>query len=177
MKNGKYMKNVEMDVKTMRANKKSQMLKTFVQIVFFLMLFVIAHKAYSSIMGFWIKDLEQGTIKSMEGLRIEIDNMVGDEVSVPIYIDARHKINGFKNSLNPRFCKDGKSCICICSKDSNCENNAIKRCMTINNAKLAEDFSCLPRSRIQDKKLQNRSKTGVFNAILTKENGKVKVNC
>jgi len=146
------------------------MLRTFIQILFFIMLFFIAFKAYNSLMSFWVKDLEQGTIKSMEGLKVEIDNMIKEEAFVPIYVDLRHQIKGFRVPPDIRFCKGNSSCLCICSLNSSCENNAIKRCLSLD-SRLAEDFSCEP------KKDDESDKSKVYDAILSKKKDKVSVSC
>jgi hypothetical protein len=158
-----------MVVRKRRANKKAQMVKAFVQIVLFLLLFFVAYKAFTGLMNFWIKDMEQGTIKSMEGLEVEIENMVKDKSEVPIYIDLKHQINGYPSSPDQKMCRGDKSCICICDLDSNCENNAIKKCTAID-VKLAAQFSCTPKKT-------EEGKAKVFNIVLTKEEDKVRVSC
>ena len=152
-----------------RKNKKAQMVKTFIQIIFFVMLFFVAFKTFNYLMGFWIKDLEQGTIKSLEGLKIEIDNMVRENASVPVYIDHRHQINGFVQLNKIGGCQKEGSCLCICSRDSDCENNALKRCLPID-TKLANDFTC-------NFKEDAKGNTRTYNAFLSKEENKVRVTC
>lgn len=117
-----------------RVNKRAEDIddstKTLIQIFFFILLFFIGWKAYNLLNEFFINDMEQGTIKSMERLQVELDNFIEDERHFPLYIDASHKIMVLppQDSL---LCKGNNSCVCICMLDSECENNAMKKCRTL----------------------------------------------
>jgi hypothetical protein len=158
-----------MAVRKTRARKKAEALKTFIEVIFFVLLFFIGYKAYGYLMEFWIHDLDAGTIKSMEGLKVEMDNMVKDSTTVPLFIDGNHKIVGFTHFERTRECEGNRSCVCICSVDSQCENNALKKCVGLE-AKLYSDFIINPKKA-------DDTDHRTFNCILTKKGEKLLVSC
>ncbi len=153
-----------------RRSKKAQDggTRTFVQIIFFVLLFFIAYKLVTMLLGSFVRDAEQGTIKSMERLQIEMNSMTKEKAIVPIYIDATRKLQGFSQNTVHKKCTDGISCICMCIKDSPCINNAIKDCVPLS-VTLDEEFTLDPRI-IDEKPI-------TYNCELYKKEEKVGILC
>ncbi|MBR9699296.1 hypothetical protein GOV09_02480 [Candidatus Woesearchaeota archaeon] len=125
-------------------NKKGFGIKLFIEVLFFVLLSFIAWKIFIMLTGYWVQDLETGTRSSLERLQIEIDNMVKIEEQIPMYIDEIHEIQGFTKGISQLGCTSTKSCVCICIKDSNCQNKALKKCIELEKA-LVEDFRAEPK--------------------------------
>lgn len=154
-------------------HKKSSALKLLIELLFFLLLFFIAYKVFNALMSYWVSDLEQGTVQSLERLKIEIDNMAKNETNIPMYVDKSNQIVGYKNNSNPMLCRERGPCICICSsdasKESRCENNAAKKCIQPVTL-LDADFNIGSR-------LDKDNKAKTFSCKLAKQEKAVKVTC
>jgi hypothetical protein len=149
--------------------KKAESIKTFIEIIFFVALFFIGLKIFNTLMEWWVgENLESGTVRSMERLRIEIENMVGDETQIPLYIDKDHSLRGYEDGVGIIECKAGKACICICSAGSACENNARIQCTAVEQK--IEPFS---RTSFVDE----QGETVSFPCKLTRQDDIVKVAC
>lgn len=154
-----------------KLNKKGdESVKTLVQIILFIGLFFIAYKLFNGLMDWWVGgSLHEGTVKSIERIKIEAENMVKDEASFPVFVDNNHQIFWFKEGKGRLLCKEGKSCICICSKDSQCENNAVKKC-EISSAVPLEDYTLMSRKDKNEKPI-------AYNCNLIKKEQFIQVQC
>lgn len=94
------------------------------QIIFFAIItLLIAIPACTRLYGFWTAKPSSGTTKSVDAIRIEVNNLYDSE-EVPVFVDEGHiiKIFNAKSTEKPLFgeCKkyQGKSCICVCTQPS-----------------------------------------------------------
>lgn len=158
-----------MDVKTRHANKRGFGIGLLIGILLFALCFFLVYKVGIGIIyRYWLSDTDKGTENSQQRLYIEINNMVKNETSFPIYITAKKKIKGFVSKELPNFCKDNRSCICICAIDSECES-PLNECLNLN-TKLFNDFEIRPR-------LDEKGKPKTFNCKILKQNNRVNISC
>ena len=146
--------------------KKALATRTLVEIIFFVVLFLVGLIIASKLINFFVEKPKTGTLKSLDTLKIEIDN-IDKQTEVPIYIDASHIIKGTVNGENVPGCEKDKSCLCVCIKKKGCSGDGISKCTPLESA-LKNEFTIQPKLVDEEAKIQN--------CILAKENKKVIVS-
>jgi hypothetical protein len=135
---------------------------TLRQIIFFAIIcLLIALPACVRLYNFWTAKPSSGTTKSVDAIRIEINNLY-DEQEVPVFVDENHVIMIFnaENAEKPQFgeCKkfSDKSCICVCREPScDVDKNEVKLCKVFD-GDYFDDSHPIPPKIVEEKaRMQN----------------------
>lgn len=153
--------------------KKALATRTLVEIIFFVVLFLVGLAIASKLINFFVEKPKTGTLKSLDTLKIEIDN-IDKQIEVPVYVDASHIIKGIIDGENVPGCEKDKSCLCVCINKKGCSGEGINKCTPLEST-LKNEFIIQPKF-VEEKAKLVEKEAKIQNCILAEEEKKVVVS-
>ncbi|MBW2977599.1 hypothetical protein KY331_02020 [Candidatus Woesearchaeota archaeon] len=162
-------------------SKKAMETRTLIELILFVIItLTIGLPLGSKILDYWRGQPADGTTRSLELLKAEINLLEENETrTVPVYIDAHHIIKGYKiDSKNkPPDCQPTlkgeprKACLCICKKDT-CDfiKQEVNECKKI-------DFNLVEEKSYPPKISQDSGDAIIQNCKLTKQDQTITISC
>ena len=163
-------------------NKKALSLKMLIELILFILItLLLALPFIMKMYGYFVEKPETGTIKSLDALAIEINNLGKDRPqTVPVYVDKDHLIAGYavsdKKPTNDS-CDNDKSFLCICSLKEICSSqDKNMKCKAL-------DFDLKEKVMINAKLVNSKGEADedgnaiIQNCALTRDDQLVSVSC
>lgn len=165
-------------------SKKAIALNTLLGLILFIVItLTIGLPLGSKLIAYWTGQPAEGTSKSLDLLKMEINLLEENETrTVPVYIDGRHIIKGFKidSKSKPLECEpvsEGekrKACLCICKKETcDFKKQEINECEKID-FNLEEEFIIRPKI---SKEEATKGEIIIQNCKLIKQDQKISISC
>lgn len=133
-----------MIMKKHKLKRKSEMeMSTFVGIIIFVVLFLtVILPVGIALYRFYFDKSAQTTIKSMNFLIVEADNLIGER-TVPIFVEDGYIIHVYPAAAPDKACAD-KSCLCVCVKEGcDVERGNVVQCKPLE-VKLQSEYVITP---------------------------------